>query len=88
MQLVTDYPPLMHVSSGSDITRQCSNAEVVKCPCWSADGSRRLLMLGGNSASIIFADGQGSEISAMRGGLACFREWDNKRSHPNQLNQT
>ena len=44
----------------------CSKAEVVECPgrklCWSADGSRRLLMGGSKRASINFAAGQRSEI--------------------------
>ena len=44
----------------------CSKAEVVECPClkpcWSADGSRWLLMVGSKRASIPFAAGQRSEI--------------------------
>ena len=44
----------------------CSKAQVVECPgrepCWSADGSRWLLMVGSKSASITFAAGQRSEI--------------------------
>ena len=44
----------------------CSKAEVVECPgrkpCWSADGSRWLLMIGSKRASITFAAGQRSQI--------------------------
>ena len=57
----------------------CSKAEVAEClcrkPCWSADGSRSLLMVGSKRASITFAAGQRSEIrSAERVVHAWFRD--------------
>ena len=58
----------------------CSKAEVVECPgrkpCWSADGSRWLLTVGSERASITFAAGQRPVRSVERGVIAWFRDWD------------